>query len=269
MSIVTFYTLFFDDLRILFLPKSADLYMDTLTLIAMALYLVELALGVLVIDQYFMSFYFWVDLVSLLSMLPDVSFIIEGIEGGLGGISEGAELTKTGRASKVIKIIRGNDDAAAAKEKLIKDFKLNDEQATYILDMPLRRLTKMSKIELESELEDGAGAAMIGGSLALSYLTISSFRQILRFWHQKSSESSLRRDPPTTTTHCSPAKLAAQRLPQTSFSPNIGRYRFSNCVAKLRPFTCHSLIRPTSSTGKMLPPVIVVGVLEFSPGGMA
>jgi len=55
---------------------------------------------------------------------------------------------------KVIKIIRGSDDAAQAKEKLIKDFKLNDEQATYILDMPLRRLTKMSKLELETEQKE-------------------------------------------------------------------------------------------------------------------
>jgi DNA gyrase/topoisomerase IV subunit A len=55
---------------------------------------------------------------------------------------------------KVIKIIRGSDDAPAAKEKLIKDFKLNDEQATYILDMPLRRLTKMSKLELETESKE-------------------------------------------------------------------------------------------------------------------
>jgi DNA gyrase/topoisomerase IV subunit A len=55
---------------------------------------------------------------------------------------------------KVIKIIRGSDDASAAKEKLIKDFKLNDEQATYILDMPLRRLTKMSKLELETESKE-------------------------------------------------------------------------------------------------------------------
>jgi len=55
---------------------------------------------------------------------------------------------------KVIKIIRGSDDASAAKEKLIKDFKLNDEQVTYILDMPLRRLTKMSKIELETESKE-------------------------------------------------------------------------------------------------------------------
>ena len=55
---------------------------------------------------------------------------------------------------KVIKIIRGSDDATQAKEALIKGFKLNDEQATYILDMPLRRLTKMSKLELESEQKD-------------------------------------------------------------------------------------------------------------------
>jgi DNA gyrase subunit A len=54
----------------------------------------------------------------------------------------------------VIKIIRGSDDAAAAKDALIKSFKLNDEQATYILDMPLRRLTKMSKLELETEQKE-------------------------------------------------------------------------------------------------------------------
>ncbi len=55
---------------------------------------------------------------------------------------------------KVIKIIRSSDDASSAKESLIKSFKLNDEQATYILDMPLRRLTKMSKLELESEQKE-------------------------------------------------------------------------------------------------------------------
>jgi DNA gyrase subunit A len=55
---------------------------------------------------------------------------------------------------KVVKIIRGSDDAGEAKSALIKSFKLSDMQATYILDMPLRRLTKMSKIELESESKD-------------------------------------------------------------------------------------------------------------------
>jgi DNA gyrase/topoisomerase IV subunit A len=52
---------------------------------------------------------------------------------------------------KVVKIIRGSEDATEAKATLMKTFKLTDEQATHILDMPLRRLTKVSKIELDSE----------------------------------------------------------------------------------------------------------------------
>ena len=52
---------------------------------------------------------------------------------------------------KVIKVIRASDDATVARESLMKSFKLSEIQANYILDMPLRRLTKMSKIELETE----------------------------------------------------------------------------------------------------------------------
>jgi DNA gyrase subunit A len=52
---------------------------------------------------------------------------------------------------KVIKIIRGSQDTQMAREKLIKTFKLSELQANYILEMPLRRLTKTSKIELEAE----------------------------------------------------------------------------------------------------------------------
>ncbi|GAA4423231.1 DNA topoisomerase (ATP-hydrolyzing) subunit A [Actinokineospora soli] len=52
---------------------------------------------------------------------------------------------------KVIALIRSSENAAAAKEGLMKRFKLSDIQATYILDTPLRRLTKFDRIELEAE----------------------------------------------------------------------------------------------------------------------
>ena len=52
---------------------------------------------------------------------------------------------------KVIKLIRGSENAQAAKEGLMKRFKLSEVQAAYILDTPLRRLTKYDKLELESE----------------------------------------------------------------------------------------------------------------------
>jgi DNA gyrase subunit A len=52
---------------------------------------------------------------------------------------------------EVIQVIRSSDNAAAAKERLISVFDLTEVQADYILDMPLRRLTKFSKLELEKE----------------------------------------------------------------------------------------------------------------------
>lgn len=52
---------------------------------------------------------------------------------------------------EVIQVIRSSDNAAAAKERLISVFDLSEAQADYILDMPLRRLTRFSRIELEKE----------------------------------------------------------------------------------------------------------------------
>ena len=54
---------------------------------------------------------------------------------------------------EVIQVIRTSDDAAAAKERLMSIFDLSDIQAQYILDTPLRRLTRYDKLELERELQ--------------------------------------------------------------------------------------------------------------------
>lgn len=51
---------------------------------------------------------------------------------------------------EVIQLIRSSDNATVAKERLIAVFDLTEVQATYILDMALRRLTKFSRLELES-----------------------------------------------------------------------------------------------------------------------
>jgi len=54
---------------------------------------------------------------------------------------------------KVIKLIRGSENAQAAKEGLVESFRLSEVQAAYILDTPLRRLTRYDSIELEAEGE--------------------------------------------------------------------------------------------------------------------
>jgi DNA gyrase subunit A len=54
---------------------------------------------------------------------------------------------------KVIRLIRGSENAQEAKDGLMRRFALSEVQAAYILDTPLRRLTKFDKLELESEQE--------------------------------------------------------------------------------------------------------------------
>ncbi|WP_405984545.1 DNA topoisomerase (ATP-hydrolyzing) subunit A [Streptomyces sp. NBC_00872] len=52
---------------------------------------------------------------------------------------------------EVIRLIRSSDNSAEAKQRLIEHFSLSDVQTQYILDTPLRRLTRFDRIELESE----------------------------------------------------------------------------------------------------------------------
>jgi DNA gyrase subunit A len=62
---------------------------------------------------------------------------------------------------EVIALIRSSDDAQQARERLMQVFDLTDIQTSYILDMPLRRLTRFSKLELDrerAELEEAIAA---------------------------------------------------------------------------------------------------------------
>ncbi|HET9501205.1 MAG TPA: DNA topoisomerase (ATP-hydrolyzing) [Marmoricola sp.] len=55
---------------------------------------------------------------------------------------------------EVIQLIRSSDNAEQARERLMTVFDLTEVQANYILDMPLRRLTRFSKLELDKEAEE-------------------------------------------------------------------------------------------------------------------
>jgi len=52
---------------------------------------------------------------------------------------------------EVIQVVRTSDDAPQARQRLMDVFDLSQLQAEYILELQLRRLTKFSRIELETE----------------------------------------------------------------------------------------------------------------------
>ncbi|WP_040492946.1 DNA gyrase subunit A [Ilumatobacter nonamiensis] len=56
---------------------------------------------------------------------------------------------------EIIALIRASDDVATAREGLMAEpFEFSEVQANDILDMQLRQLTRLSRIDLETELED-------------------------------------------------------------------------------------------------------------------
>ena len=65
--------------------------------------------------------------------------LIEGLLIALAAIDE------------VVKVIRASKDTEAARVKLMKTFKLSEVQASYILEMPLRRLTSLEVTKLKDE----------------------------------------------------------------------------------------------------------------------
>ncbi|GAA1692978.1 DNA topoisomerase IV subunit A [Microbacterium sediminicola] len=55
---------------------------------------------------------------------------------------------------EVIQVIRTSDDAETARSRLMDVFDLSQAQADYILELRLRRLTKFSRIDLETERDE-------------------------------------------------------------------------------------------------------------------
>ena len=81
MFVVTLYALFGDDVRLLAFPKVADETFTPLNIISLALFLLELVLASIGKPDYFNSFFFWLDLVSTLSIITDIEPIMNALTG--------------------------------------------------------------------------------------------------------------------------------------------------------------------------------------------
>lgn len=81
MTIVTIYALFSDDVKMLFFSIDADTTFDILTISALVLFSLEIIISSMTKDDYFNGFYFWLDLISTLSLIMDIGFVMDAITG--------------------------------------------------------------------------------------------------------------------------------------------------------------------------------------------
>jgi hypothetical protein len=104
MMAVTIFVLFGDDIRILLFPPAVDSGFAFFVNISFVMFIVEMVLyfvaksdfskGVFKVKGYAFSFFFWLDLLAVLSMVPDVSWLASG------GGNDGSFLDSLGEVCK-------------------------------------------------------------------------------------------------------------------------------------------------------------------------
>jgi hypothetical protein len=84
MTLCTILALFLNDIQNAFCPTFIDDPFDIIQLILFILFSVEIILTVIAKDDYLGSFFFWLDFISSVSLLEDISWILgKALEGGM------------------------------------------------------------------------------------------------------------------------------------------------------------------------------------------
>lgn len=72
MSAITIYSLFFDDIRMISTTIDSDYIVFAITSWCFGMFCLEIILASICKENYFLTFFFWLDVVSTLSMLTDI-----------------------------------------------------------------------------------------------------------------------------------------------------------------------------------------------------
>lgn len=109
MMIFTIFVLFADNVRLLLFPPSSDFAFMVLNSIAFSLFMLEIVLtswvksdfsnGIFKIKGYMFSFFFWLDLLAVISMIPDIPWLSDTL--GLELFSGSSVNTRAGRAGRI------------------------------------------------------------------------------------------------------------------------------------------------------------------------
>mmetsp|Transcript_55469 Transcript_55469/g.110249 ORF Transcript_55469/g.110249 Transcript_55469/m.110249 type:complete len:988 (-) Transcript_55469:352-3315(-) len=163
-TILTFWALIGDDLRLIYSTKNENMFFDWLVVATMFCFTVELILSCLGKQDYFMGFFFWLDLISTFSLLLDISIISKWLTDLLSGGDEGATTIRSGRSARlgarlgrilrVLRLIRVLKLYKAYYENKRRQKKLLDEEREFrasgaMVPWRLKELQKKQPGEVE------------------------------------------------------------------------------------------------------------------------
>ena len=106
MTLLTIYALFFDDIRIIAFTKKEDDIFFSLSVVALFFFILEVVLSSIAVPGYICAFFFWLDILATISIIPDIGWIWDPLLGQFTGANSAASVAKTSRASRAARIIR-------------------------------------------------------------------------------------------------------------------------------------------------------------------
>ena len=94
IKLITIYALFIDDVRVIVFPISNDVYVFASIIFIMVVYIVDIVISSIAKTEYLFSFFFWMDIICFISLIPDCGWIWNNIIGVPSSFS--ANVTKIG-----------------------------------------------------------------------------------------------------------------------------------------------------------------------------
>ena len=98
--ILTLIALFLDDIRIAFTPKGADPFVDSVFLFCFLAFLIEMVFTSISKNDYLFSFFFWLDLAALISILFDIYYLLDAISVTFQLPTDATNVARAGRAGR-------------------------------------------------------------------------------------------------------------------------------------------------------------------------
>jgi len=111
-ALLTIYALTGDDMRLIFTHQPADPVFDGLTLLCIVVFVLEILLCMFAKDDYFLSFFFVLDIVSTVTLVIDLTWVSDTLQGSEEDMSNDrvsgtAKIgTRTSRVVRVLRLIR-------------------------------------------------------------------------------------------------------------------------------------------------------------------
>lgn len=104
LLVITFYSLFFDDYQQLICGKQLDSYFDVFSITIMSIFAIELVVSSLFIKGYFNSYFFYLDLISTLSIIVDLNMFKNVLNTSFSSGSN--SIARIGKLVRLVRLIR-------------------------------------------------------------------------------------------------------------------------------------------------------------------